>query len=449
MTQQAVAAKTTREFLGQRERAIASAWAGFAMDSYSIYITTTALLPALAYFQGPHPTASGLALFSGLTLAATLLGRPLGGIIFGHFSDRMSRRTTGTVTILGFGTMSLLIACLPGASAVGAGGAVALLLAFRFIEGIFLGGEYTAATPLALEYAPPGRRGLIGSSIQCAASIGPFFVALLMSLVLIVAPNNGASSPYVQWGWRIPFIIGFVLAVLVAWFIRRRVEDSETFKAAAAARRASGRSPLLGLLRGNSARAFVQAWALATGVFFISNIVGSVGPQFLLLNKGFTASELAHTNLITPFPGAAAYVLMGWLSDYIGRKRALYIAGIFNLIILPFTMTALGSGHIHQWYQLTLVSVLTFVCLGMFFGVLPAFINERFATSMRSSGWGVAYSTAVIIPAFFSYYMQWLGHVMPFLYTAGLLVIVGVIFVIVATAMSPETRGVDLSTIEA
>ena len=447
MTQQAIAVPTTPEFLGQRRRAVASAWAGFAMDSYSIYITTTVLLPALAYFQGENMSASGKSIFAGLTLASTLLGRPLGGLIFGHFADRVSRRRIGTITILGFGTMSLLIACLPGASTIGAGAAVTLLLLFRFIEGIFLGGEYTAATPLALEYAPAKHRGFAGGLIQCAASIGPFVVAVLMTFVLMIAPNNGVSSPYEQWGWRIPFIIGFFLSVLVAWFIRSRVDDSETWKAAAEARKRT-RSPLLGLLQGNSRRSFIQAWALMMGVFFVSNIVGSVGSQFLLKNPGFTASELAHTSLISPFPGAAAYVLMGWISDYIGRKRAFYIAAIVNLIVVPICMIAIGSGDVHGWAQLTLLSVVTFICLGLLFGILPSYVNEQFATSMRSSGWGVAYGTAVIIPSFFSYYMVWLGHVMPFVWTAGLLVIVGVVIIISATTLGRETRGVELDAIE-
>jgi MFS family permease len=449
MAQQTVAATDTAEFLKQRRRAILSAWAGFGMDSYSIYITTTVLLPAMIYFEGEHFTASDKSILTGMTLAATLVGRPVGGLIFGHFADKLSRRTVGTITILGFGTMSLLIGCLPGAATIGVGAAITLLLLLRFIEGIFLGGEYTAATPLALEYAPAKHRGFIGSVIQCAASIGPFVVALLFTIVLDFAPdNNGLSSPYVQWGWRIPFYIGFVLSVGVALFIRRRVDDSKTWKEAAPERR-GGRSPLLELLKGRTRRSFLQAWGLMMGIFFVSNVVGSVGSQFLLRNPGFTASELSHTTLITPFPGAAAYVLMGWASDYIGRKRAFYIAGVVNLLVVPACMIAIGEGHVHGWAQLTLLSVVTYVCLGLLFGILPSYVNEQFATSVRSSGWGVAYGTAVIIPAFYSYYMVWLGHVMSFVWTAGLLVVVGVVILLIATAFGPETRGIELDSIDA
>src|ERR1700742_4792669 len=154
-------------FRTKRRRAILSAWAGFAMDSYSIYIAVSTLLPALIYFQGDM-SPEDKAIFAGMTLAVTLLGRPLGGLIFGHFADVLGRKLMGSITILGFGVVSLLIGCLPGAEAVGATMSAGLLIGLRFVEGIFLGGEYTAATPMALEYARPSQRGIIGAIIQCS-----------------------------------------------------------------------------------------------------------------------------------------------------------------------------------------------------------------------------------------------------------------------------------------
>ena len=230
-------------------------------------------------------SASEKAIFAGMTLAATLLGRPLGGLIFGHFADRLGRRLIGAITIYGFGTVSLLIACLPGAQLIGAVPATVLLLVLRFVEGIFLGGEYTAATPMALEYSPPHRRGLIGAIIQCSASAGPLFVAIAMTLTLLIAPSGGLDSPYVQWGWRLPFVLGFVLSFLVAWFLRRKVEDSAVQQAVVVTA-VKQPSPLRMLLRGATGRAFVQAWVIMTGAFFIVNITSSVVAQFLLLNTG-------------------------------------------------------------------------------------------------------------------------------------------------------------------
>ena len=428
-------------FRRRRRRAITSAWAGFAIDSYSIYVTSTSLLPAMIYFQA-HASAAQASLLAGMTFAATLLGRPVGALLFGGFADRLGRRRIGSITIYGFGLMSLLIACLPGAEQVGAATAMGLLIGLRFIEGIFLGGEYTAATPMALEYASRSRRGFIGALIQCSASGGPFVVALLTSLVLLFAPKAGLHSPYVQWGWRIPFVMGAILAALVAWFLRRRVEDSETWKSAP-----RSASPVRDMLKGRSGRAFVQVYIIMTGVFFAVNMLGSVMPQLLLANKGYTASDLAHTQLVDAIPGVATYLCYGWLSDRIGRKRALYIAGAVLIVLSPVTLTLIGSGHVHGWGSLTLLAAATNVLIIGPLGVLPAYINERFATAVRSSGWGIGYSTAVIIPAFFAYYQVWLSHVVPFMFTAGLLAALGGVLVVAATSAGPETRGVSLDAV--
>jgi MFS family permease len=441
---------TDPEFRVKRRRAILSAWAGFAIDSYSIYIASSVLLPALIFFQGDM-SVEGKAIFAGMTLAVTLLGRPLGGLIFGHFADRLGRRRIGAITIYGFGTVSLLIACLPGAELVGAVPATVLLLTLRFVEGIFLGGEYTAATPMALEYAPPERRGLIGAIIQCSASGGPAVVAGALALTLLIAPSGDLHSPYVQWGWRLPFVLGFVLSILVAWFLRRRVEESaiqveavaEAVAGAGTTAGAKVRSPLRMLLSGRTGRAFIQAWAIMTGAFFIINMNSSVVAQFLLTNPGYTPADLAHTNLFNAF-AMLSYIFFGWLSDFIGRKRALYIAAALQFVLYPIVIISIGSGTVGSWAGLTLLSVASNALCVAPLGVLPAYINERFATVVRSSGWGVAYGTAVIIPSFFSYYMIWLSALVPFVYTAGVLAAFGAVIIFVATSFGPETRGIDL-----
>jgi MFS family permease len=433
------------DFRKKRKRAILSAWAGFAMDSYSIFIVVSTLLPALVYFQGDMSPAER-SVFAGMTLAVTLLGRPLGALIFGHFADLLGRQRIGAITIFGFGTVSLLIGCLPGAELVGTTVATTLLIGLRFIEGIFLGGEYTAATPMALEYAPPSRRGFVGGLIQCSASGGSFVVAVLNTLVLMVAANDGLHSPYVQWGWRIPFILGFVMSFGVAFFLRRNVEDSAIWKSVDTSSKKG--SPLKELLKGRSGRAFIQSCAIMTGVFFLINIGSSVLNQFLLHNNaGYTAADLAHTQLVVPLFGMTSYVFFGWLSDHIGRKPALYISGALIVLLTPVTMALIGGGSVQGWLNLTLLAAATQMLFVAPLGVVPAYINERFATSVRSSGWGVAYSAAVIIPSFFPYYMIWLSHFMPFTDTAGVLMAFGGIIILVATACGPETLGVDLRTV--
>ncbi|HZU77186.1 MAG TPA: MFS transporter, partial [Dehalococcoidia bacterium] len=305
-------ASEAQALAARRRRAITSAWAGFALDSYSIYLPNTALLPAMGYFQANLSPAES-ALFVGMTFAATLIGRPVGALLFGSLADRLGRQRIGAITIYGFGTVTLLIALLPGAELIGPTLASALLIGLRFFDGIFLGGEYTAATPLAIEYAPAHRRGLIGGIVQCSASGGPFVIAVITSILALFLPATDVHSPYVQWGWRIPFFIGAILAFLVAHFMRRRVEDSETFKTAP---RSS--NPLRDMLKGESGKAFIQVWIIVTGVFFASNMNASVLPQLLLQTPGYTAADLFHTSLFNAIPAMMMYVLFGWLSDRFG-----------------------------------------------------------------------------------------------------------------------------------
>lgn len=279
--------------------------------------------------------------------------------------------------------------------------------------------------------------------IQCAASGGPLLVAVSMALTLLVAPSGGLDSPYVQWGWRLPFVLGFVLSFLVAWFLRRRVDESAIQKEAVAKAGEQVKSPVRMILRGRAGRAFVQAWVTMTGLFFVVTINSSVLNQFLLENEGYTPADLANTQLLIPVV-MASYIFFGWLSDHIGRKRALYIAGALQLTLYPVVITLVGSGSVSGWWNLTLLAVAGHALTVAPFGVLPAYINERFATIIRSTGWGVAYGTAVIIPSFFSYYMIWLSALVPFVYTAGILAAFGAILILVATICGPETRGIDL-----
>jgi MFS family permease len=267
-------------------------------------------------------------------------------------------------------------------------------------------------------------------------------VAIALSLTLLIAPAGDLHSPYVQWGWRLPFILGFVLSFLVAWFLRRRVEESTIQREAVAEARVA-ESPVRMILRGRSGRAFVQSWLIMTGCFFLINMTSSVVPQFLLRNDGYTPNDLAHTQLIVP-ACMLSYIFFGWLSDHIGRKRTLFTIAPLVLVLQPVVISLIGSNTVDGWLTLTLLALAGNILTVASMGVLPAYINERFATIVRSTGWGVAYGTAVIIPAFFSYYMLWLSALVPFEYTAGILAALGAVLIFVGTTLGPETRGIDL-----
>jgi len=305
----------------RRKRAVRGAFWGFLVDSFDIYLPSIALLPAMIYFtQGLDMGQT--ALVTGFTLAATLFGRPVGAILFGHLSDRLGRKRVGAISIYGFGITTLAIACLPGAEQIGGVLAITLLLVLRFIDGIFLGGEYTAATPMAIEYAKPENRGFIGGFVQSASTIGYLAIAVFTFLALQISPAGDIDSPYVQWGWRIPFIIGAIFAYVVARYLRKDVEESVLWIESEKAK-----NPIREMLGRKHLASFIKVFILMTGVFFMVNMVGSVVPQLLLAREGFTATSLTlsviFANIIVPF----AYMLAGRLSDRFGRKPILIFAG--------------------------------------------------------------------------------------------------------------------------
>src|SRR5437762_13571666 len=148
----------SEELTPQGKKAITGAFFGLAVDFYDIYLPTVALTPAIIYFFPKNLHLQTAATLNFIVFAVTLIGRPLGAFIFGHFGDVVGRRRTTLFAVGGFGAMTLLLALLPGSAPWGCA-AIALLVRFRLIDGVFLGGEYTSANPLAMEACPKRLRG--------------------------------------------------------------------------------------------------------------------------------------------------------------------------------------------------------------------------------------------------------------------------------------------------
>jgi MFS family permease len=170
-------------------RAVFAGCIGFAVDFFDIYLPVLALAPVIAYFgpKGLSSAASTTIYF--FTFAATLFGRPCGAIIFGHYADRIGRRRTTMVSIAGFGTLTFLIACLPGYNSLGVW-ALVLLIVLRFVDGVFMGGEYTSNNTLALEMVPKDRRGFVGGVLQGAFPIGFALVSAVTSFMFAVTTKE-------------------------------------------------------------------------------------------------------------------------------------------------------------------------------------------------------------------------------------------------------------------
>lgn len=422
-------------------RAIGGAWAGFFIDMFDIYLPIVVLAPAIAYFVAPDLSAQATAIVTGLIFASTLVGRPVGALIFGRYADIIGRKRTTIIAVTGFGVMSVALAVLPGYEQWGLF-AVGLFIAIRFIDGIFVGGEYTAANPLAMEYSPKEKRGLYAGIIQSGFPLAFVAISLITLLMLYIAPAGGLNSPYVQWGWRIPFLIGAALAFGLAFYYYRYVDESEIFESSE-----DSEDPLRVLFRGHNLRNFIQVFVLMSGFWLSLNMVSAVLPGLLSSEVGLSSTNVTIALVIAWSVLALAFVGAGALGQLIGRRTLLMLLGGLMASVGTFLYFLLLSATPQSFPMVVVLIAAILVATASNWALATSYINERFQTGVRASGFGLGYSLAVIIPSFYPFYQAGLATFMPFAYTALPLLALGGLLILVGAAWGPETKDVDFEPV--
>jgi MFS family permease len=320
----------------------------------------------------------------------------------------------------------------------------------RFVDGIFLGGGYTGAIPLAFEYSKKHQRGLVGGLIMAGFPAAYVCINLVTMAVFALFPLHGAASPYAQWGWRIPFVVGALLAVALAVYYVFKVEESEIWKSGArAAARAekqntSERVPLTDLLRGKSGANLRQVLLMMTGFWLTQNLITLFLPGGILVKaQHLTGFKMSLTLLIAYSVLIASYIGFGMLGQKIGRRKLF-------LILSPLIATV-GSALLYVLANvqgLSFATVVTLVCLLTFLATAPwgfiiTYVNERFVTDVRATGFGVGFSLSVIVPSFYAFYMKWLDTVMPLGVAPSVLLSIGGVIALIGAYLGPETKDVD------
>ncbi len=420
-------------------RALVAGCIGFAVDFFDIYLPILALASVTRYFQPPGLSATASTTIYFFIFAATLLGRPCGAVIFGHWADRIGRRRTTIITILGFGIFTLLIALLPGYAAIGIWSLV-LLIVIRFIGGIFMGGEYTSNNTLAMEMVPKERRGFVGGILQGAYPIGFFFVSVVTSIMLSLT----TPAQYFAWGWRIPFVLGAILAFLfLAYYLS--VSESSLWLAAE-----KSKAPLKDVVSGPHLRNLVQILVMMLGFWFAAQSVIGVMPGILIHQLHVPGKLLTNGLLITSFIQFFAFVAFGLLGQAIGRRLAIVLSGIMVLIAgcglyaAAVTHALAGGGLV----MTTFIACLCYLLVISPWGIVTTYICERFPTHVRASGYGIGYSLAVVIPAFAGAYLLVLRNFMPYAFTPVVLIALAGVLMVAGALMGPETRDVELHAID-
>jgi MFS transporter, MHS family, shikimate and dehydroshikimate transport protein len=366
-----------------------AAMAGSAIEWYDffIYLTAAALVFGPLFFPGGSEVAGVLASFS--TAAVGFVARPVGGILFGHFGDRLGRKPTLVIALLTMGTATTLVGLLPTYATIGLAAPI-ILFVLRFLQGLAVGGQWGGAVLLATEYAPEGKRGFYGSFAQVGVPIG---LVLGNTSFLILSAVLGESA-FAAWGWRIPFLLSVVL-IGVALYIQLRLEDTPVFRQLQERQEQSGEergSPVVEVLRDHPKQVLLAAGAffVVNGAFYVM-ITGMLDYGTRVL--GVSQNVMLAAVLISSF--AQIFFLTGWsaLSDRVGR-RPVYLAGAALLGLWAFPMFWLVNTK--SAVLITIALAFGQLFLSMMYGPQAALFAEMFSARVRYSGASIGYQGASV-----------------------------------------------------
>jgi len=419
---------------------IMSSYLGSTIEFYDflLYATAAAVAFPKVFFSGMDDWVGVVAAYA--TFAAGYVARPLGGIIFGHFGDRVGRKGMLIVSMAVMGIASTLIGLIPGASLIGPWGAV-ILVFLRVCQGIAVGGEWGGAALMALEHSDPKRRGFAASFVNAGAPTGAVLGTVVMGLFSALP-----QEAFLAWGWRVPFLLSFVL-LIVGMFVRLRVSESPIFAEAVAKESLQGtkrKIPLIEVLRRPKALIMIMfAGAAGFGLqvvlptFSITYAVSKGAPQ---------------QGVLYAFAGASAisiiFVLLGGrLSDRFGR-RPVMVAGLALFTVYLFPMFGmLGSGNVGLVF---LAFTVALVLHSSLYGPLAAFVSEQFGTTSRYTGAAVGYQLATLIGAGFTpgivagLYKDSGQSIVPVVIFLSVMATVSIVFIL----LTRESKNNDLTAVD-
>lgn len=367
-------------------RLTAATVVGNAIEFYdfNVYGTLTAVVFGRLFFSAEDPVLGTFLAFT--TFAVGFLARPIGGIVFGHFGDRIGRKPMLVASLLTMGIATMLMGLLPTYAQVGALAPVLLVL-LRFVQGLGIGGEWGGAITLMMESAPERRRGIFGSAVQTGSGLGIMLSTGVVTLLFVLLTPEQIDA----WGWRIPLLFSVVL-VAVGLIIRSKIEESPAFREREAVA-APPRVPVFETLRKHWRMVLVAigmyisvaAFGFTQGVFFVSYLVNQmqIAPATATL-----------ANLVAAAGYLLATLLGGWLSDQIGRTRA-YLVGAVLILIAPFLMFGIGAtGSVPL-----ILAVMPVVGAlgGVAYGAQAALFFELFPARVRYTGISLGFQIAAVL----------------------------------------------------
>ena len=374
-----------------------TALAGTSIEWYDFFLygAAAALIFPTAFFgEVPETTALILSL---LTFAAGFIARPIGGIIFGHFGDRVGRKKTLIAALMLMGISSTLIGLLPTYAMIGVTAPILLTL-LRFAQGLAIGGQWGGAMLLVTESAPSNQRGYYGAFAQAGAPIG----VILANLALIVTSALVSEEFFNTWGWRIPFLASAVL-ILISMYIQLNLEDTKAFKALATNSDNSSNEKVKSSPVVEAIRRYPKRIMLAAGAFLSVQVTFYILIAFMLA-YGVSSANMERDDMLTAvLIGCAIMVPLQFMfssySDRNGRKGIFMLgailSGIWAFAIFPLVDTG-------NFWLIVLELTFGLIFLAMMYGPQAAFFTELFSTEVRYSGATLGYQFGAIVGGAFA-----------------------------------------------
>ncbi len=419
-------------------RVVMASLIGTTIEWYDFFLyNSAAALVFNRLFFPDYDDATGTIL-AFATFALGFAARPIGGIVFGHFGDRIGRKRLLMLSLVLMGVATTLIGLLPTYAQIGIWAPAALVF-LRLVQGFAVGGEWGGAVLMAAEHGDAARRGFWASWPQAGVPAG----SLLATGVLALMAGLQSEADFLAWGWRVPFILSVVL-VAVGWYIRSRIAESRTFEDALAEAEVPPRLPAIDVLRERP-----MGVLLGAGLRVGENISYYILTAFTLVYLVDVGTESRSFALNALLIGAAvqffAIPLFAALSDRIGR-RPVYAFGALGLAAWSFVLfQLLGSG---DNMAIILALVVGLVLHGAMYGPQAAMIAELFPTRIRYSGASIAYQlTSIVAGSLAPIIAIWLydeyGSALPVAIYVGAACAISALSALLAR----ETKGVELSEI--
>ncbi len=385
-TTAAPAALSAEEHKRQLRRAVIASTVGTTIEWYDffLYSIVTGLVFAKLYFPQSDPLVGTLQAFA--IYAVGFIARPIGAAIFGHYGDRIGRKSTLIATLVLMGVATFLVAFVPSYEVIGIWGAVLLTL-LRFLQGVGVGGEWAGSVLMSMEWAKTDRhRGFIASWPQFGVPAGLFLANLA---VLTFSWLSG--DQFLVWGWRVPFFLSIFL-IAIGLYIRLKVLETPLFARLLSEKRIESQ-PIVEAIRKHPKEILLSAFsrlAEQTPFYIFTAFIFTYGTLHLQTSRDLILQALLAASMLSFF----TVPFSGWLSDRIGRRR-MYMIGAATMGIFAFVYYAMLNTMVPEWIFFAIF--VSLIPHNMMYGPQAAMIAEAFTGRLRYSGASLGYQLASII----------------------------------------------------